>query len=306
MPTKFIPPQAIKWVDQRALADHWDRLAAGRPFPEFTELKSEPGTYDPNQFVVWNVEGQGRQRKFRVLYQGENVAKVFNSNWMGETMDQVVPMSLRRFTMKATKECVASGCIIYTIVSTIDASGHRVDCEGLLLPFGRNGSVEQILTSLRLKSIQGRVQRKKILGNFQSQTDVLFSGKMKSGFVETNPASMILAIDANEIAPGADSEPNTRLRVSKTDEGLSKRANAAVGENRRAPRRAVLRAGRISFADEGMTCTVRNISAIGASIGGANLNGIPDNFTLVLEMESTARLCTVVWRNKTQIGVRFS
>jgi hypothetical protein len=306
MPNKFISPQAIKWVDQRALASHWDRLAAGRPFPEFTELKSEPGTYDPNQFVVWNVEGQGRQRKFRVLYQGENVAKVFNSDWTGETMDQVVPMSLRRFTVQATKECVASGCLIYTIVSTIDANGHRVDCEGLLLPFGRNGSVEQILTSLRLKSIQGRVQRKKILGNFQIQTDVLFSGKMKSGFVKTNPASMILAIDANESAPGADSEPNTRLRVSKTDRDLSERANAAVGENRRAPRRNVLRAGRISFADESMTCTVRNISAIGASIGGANLNGTPDTFTLVLEMESRARLCTVVWRNKTQIGVRFS
>ncbi len=304
MPTKFIPPQAIKWVDQHALANHWDRLAAGRPFPEFTELKSEPGTYDPNQFVVWNVEGQGHQRKFRVLYQGENVAKVFNSDWTGETMDHVVPMSLRRFTIQATKECVASGCLIYSIVSTIDTNGHRVDCEGLLLPFGRNGSVEQILTSLRLKSIQGRVQHKTILGNFQCQTDVLFSGKIKSGFVKTNPASM--ASDAHEIAPGASSEPNTRLRASKTDRYLSERANAAAGENRRAPRRNILRAGRIRFADESRTCTVRNISATGASIEGANLNGTPDTFTLVLEMESTARLCAVVWRNKTQIGVRFS
>jgi hypothetical protein len=306
MPTKLISPQAIKWVDQRALANKWDRLAAGRRFPAFTELKSEPGVYDPNQFVVWNVEGQGRQRKFRVLYQGENVAKVFNSDWMGKTMDQVVPMSLRRFTMQAAKECVASGCLIYTIVSTIDTDGHRVDCEGLLLPFGRNGSVEQVLTSLRLKSTQGRVQRKKILGNFQIQTDVLFSGKIKSGVVRTNPASMVLTVDANEIASGADSEPNTRLRISKTDQGLSKRANAAVGENRRVPRRNVLRAGRISFADESMTCTVRNVSAKGASIEGANLSGTPDAFTLVLEMESTARLCTVVWRRKTQIGVRFS
>ena len=33
---------------------------------------------------------------FRALYQGENVAEVFNSAWAGKTMDQVVPMSLRR------------------------------------------------------------------------------------------------------------------------------------------------------------------------------------------------------------------
>ena len=306
MPYKLISPQAIRWISQRALADYWDRLAAGRPFPAFTELKSEPGMYDPKQFVVWNVEGQGRQQKFRALYQSENVAEVFNSSWFGKTMNEVVPISLRRFTMEAAKECVTSGCLVYTIVSTIDTNGHRVDCEGLLLPFGRNGLVEQILTSLRLKSIQGRVQRKKILGNFQIRTDVLFSGKIKSSVVGTNQASMALAIDANEITSETDSEPNTLLRVSKTDQGLSKRANAAVGENRRAPRRNVLRAGRISFADESMTCTVRNLSATGASIEGANLNSTPDAFTLVLEMESIARLCTVVWRKNTRIGVRFS
>ena len=306
MPNEFISSQAIKWAEQRALANHWDLLAAGRRFPEFTELKSEPGTFDPNQFVVWNVEGQGRQRKFRVLYQGENVAKVFNSDWMGRTMEQVVPMSLRRFTLRATKECAASGCLIYSIVSTIDTNGHRVDCEGLLLPFGRNGSVEQILTSLRLKSAQGAVQRKKILDNFKIQTDVILSGRIKFGIVKKSPASTVVKIGADEIAPGADAEPNTRLRVSKTGRVLSERGDAAVGENRRTPRRNVLRAGRISFADESRTCTVRNISATGASIAGANLNGTPDTFTLVLEMESTARRCTVVWRNKTQIGVRFS
>lgn len=293
---------AIKWVSQRALADYWDRLAAGRPFPAFTELKSEPGMYDPKQFVVWHVEGRGRLQKFRALYQSENVAEVFNSNWLGKTMDEVVPMSLRRFTLEAARECVASGCLVYTIVSTIDPDGHRVDCEGLLLPFGRDGLVEQILTSLRLKSIQGRVQRKKILGNFKIQTDVLFSGKIKSSVVETSPASMVLAIDANQIASGADSEPNTRLRVSKTDQYPS---NVTVGKNRSAPRRNILRAGRISFADESLTCTVRNISATGASIEGTNLNGTPDAFTLVLEMESITRPCTVVWRKKTRIGVRF-
>jgi hypothetical protein len=120
-------------------------------------------------------------------------------------------------------------------------------------------------------------------------------------------ASIILPIDANEIARGASSEPITRLRISRTDrDHLSERANAAVGENRRASRRNVLRAGRISVADESMTCTVRNISATGASIEGPNLNGTPNTFTLILEMESTARLCTVVWRNKAQVGVRFS
>jgi hypothetical protein len=247
--------------------------------------------HDPKQLVVWNIEGEGRHLKFRALYQGENVAEVFSSAWAGKTMDQVVPMSLRGIAIEAAKECVTSGCVIYTIVSTIDGNDHRVDCERLLLPFGRDGSkVEQLLGSLQLISVPGGVRRNKILNNFQMQADLLVSARIKSGFTKKDPASTIPAIDVHEIASGTA--------------GCGQAATA-TGENRRAARRNILRAGRISFAKESMTCTVRNISATGAAIEGANLNRAPDAFTLVLEMESAARPCTVVWRRNAQIGVRF-
>ena len=95
-------------------------------------------------------------------------------------------MSLRRVTLEAARECATSGCLIYTLVSTIDTNENRVDCERLLLPFGRDGSkVEQILASLQLISVPGEIRRKKILNNFQIQADVLSSGKIKSGFTKT-------------------------------------------------------------------------------------------------------------------------
>jgi hypothetical protein len=75
----------------------------------------------------------------------------------------------------------------YIIVSTIDANDHRVDCERLLVPFGSDGSkVEQILASLQLTSVPGRIQRTKILNNFQMQADLLLSGKIRSGFSKSN------------------------------------------------------------------------------------------------------------------------
>ena len=279
---KFATPEAIKSVTQRALASYWDQLAAGRAFPTFTEFKPEASSHDPKQLVVWNIEGAGRLLKFRALYQGENVAEVFNSSWAGKTMEQVVPMSLRRITLDAAKECAASGCLIYAIFSTVDANDQRIDCERLLLPFGRDGKVEQLLGSLQLKSTQGVVRRTKVLGDFQLQADVLFSGKIASGFTKANPA------------PTARDTPATL------------RAGGGVGEHRRIPRRNTMRAARISFDRESMTCTVRNISATGASIEGANLARTPDHFVLVMEMESAARSCKVVWRANTRIGVQFS
>src|ERR1700737_822473 len=251
---EFATPEAIKSVTQRALASSWDQLAAGRAFPAFTEFKPEASSHDPKQLVVWNIEGAGRLLKFRALYQGENVAEVFNSSWAGKTMEQVVPMSLRRITLDAAMECAASGCLVYTIVSTIDSNDRRVDCERLLLPFGRDGSkVEQILGSLQLVGIPGEVRRNKILNNFQMQADLLFSGKIKSGFTKTNPASTIPAIDVHEIASGTHPESNEPLRVSKSAPTASGQAGVATGESRRAARRNILRAARISFAKESMT-----------------------------------------------------
>ena len=179
---KFAAPEVIKSVTQRALASYWGRLAGGRAFPAFTEFEPDATGHDPKQLVVWNIEGAGRLQKFRALYQGDNVAEVFNSNWAGKTMEQVVPMSLRRITLDAAKECAASGCLIYAIFSTVDANDQRIDCERLLLPFGRDGKVEQLLGSLQLKGSQGGVRRTKVLADFQLQAEVLFSGKIASGF----------------------------------------------------------------------------------------------------------------------------
>ena len=272
---KLAQLEAIKSASQRALAAYWDRLATGRRFPAFTDLKPDPDIYDPKQLVVWDVEGEGRDLKFRALYQGDHVAEVFNSAWAGKTMEQVVPMALRRLTLDAAQECAASGCLVYSVFSTIDSHEQRVNCERLLMPFGRDDEkVEQILASLQLTSIRGGVRRKKILGSFVLQADVLFSGKIPSGFGSTVGS------------------------VSQSIPGSGR-------EYRKAGRRDILRAARINFGRQSLTCAVRNISATGAAIEG-NLAGAPEKFMLVLEMESTARRCTVVWRKKTQIGVRFS
>ncbi len=293
MPFEITSLWLVKSVSQRALAAYWGRLAAGRRFPAFTEFLLESGLHDPKQLVVWNIEGEGRQQKLRALYQGENVAEVFNSAWAGRTMDDVVPMPLRRVTLDAAKECAASGCLIYTIVSTFDANDRRVECERLLLPFGRDDSkVEQILASLQLVSAQGGVLRRNILNHFQMQADLIFSGKIKSEFAGTNPSPSIPTIDDHEITSGTVLKQEEPRHDSKLAPALRNPADATVGEIRRAPRRKVLKAAKINFGKESMTCTVRNLSATGAAIQGAG-------------MELAARPCKVVWRKGTQIGVRF-
>ncbi len=293
MASTLVSLNPIKSDTQRALASYWDRLAAGRAFPALAEFKPGPDLCDSSELVLWNLEGEGGQLKFRAMYQGEHVAQLYNAAWSGKTMSQVIPMSLRRLALAAAQECTTSGCLVYSIISTLGSQEQRVDCERLLLPFGRGSKVEQILTSLQLKSAQA-FRREKILNHFKIQADVLFSCRIKSGFTGT----------AVESPDTAATQPEKR-RGSKSVPALARPESGGGREKRRAPRRNVMRSGRIKFGAESRTCTVRNISATGASIQGANLADIPDAFTLVLEMETAERRCSVAWRKKAQIGIRF-
>lgn len=275
MPFRFASVHTVRSESQRALAHYWDRLAAGRAFPAFTEFRPDPAIHDPKQLVVWNIEGEGRLRKFRALYQGENVADAFNTAWAGKTMQEVVPMSLRRPALDAAKECAGSGCMVYMVLSTWDSWGNRIDCERLLLPFGNNGKVEQLLGSLQLTSVPNAARRQKVLGHFEIHTEILKSVRIKSGF--------------------------TQPRTGET----AAEAGGPSANKRRAARRNVRHAARISFARQSVTCMVRDISATGASIEARNLAVIPDQFRMRIEMESAERRCAVVWRKPTRIGVAF-
>lgn len=274
MTFRFVSEQTIRSPSQRALARHWDQLCAGRGLPAFTDLKPDPAMHDPKQLVVWNIEGHGRLQKFRALYQGENVADAFNTAWAGKTMEQVVPMSLRRIALDAARESASTGCPVYMVISTWDAYDNKVDCERLLLPFGRAGKVEQLLGSLQLTNVPNSARRKRAVGHFEIHTEVLVSGRLKPGF--TRPA---VEAAAGKGAPSAD--------------------------NRKSARRNVWRAARISFLRRSMTCMVRDVSATGASIEASDLSAIPDIFKMRMEMESAERRCAVVWRKKTRLGIEF-
>jgi len=175
--------RSIKSISQHALTRYWNRLAGDRSFPSIEEFDPGPRLHDPKQLVKWTIEDAFGQRRFRALYQGTNVAEVFNASWVGRTMDEVVPVPLKSMSIDGVNECAASGCAIYTVFATFDANGHRVDCERLLLPLGEGSTVHQIVASLQLVSINGEFERKSVLSKFETLSQVVFAGRIRSGSI---------------------------------------------------------------------------------------------------------------------------
>jgi hypothetical protein len=180
---------SIRSKSQRGLAAYWARLALTKQgLPPFDLFAPGPGVHDPKHVAVWKVETNGGQLDFRALYRGSFIDEAVKDDWVGKTLAEVAPPTLRTPIIKASEHCASSGCAIYTVLRTYDGAGSPVDLERLLLPFGQNGRVRVIVASLQLVSLEGDIERRKAVESFEVQTDVVLSFRISAAsFKEARP-----------------------------------------------------------------------------------------------------------------------
>ena len=77
-------------------------------------------------------------------------------------------------------------------------------------------------------------------------------------------------------------------------------------ERRAKPRQRVFKAGTIEFDGNGVDCTIRNISPIGAALDVASPVGIPHEIMLNIPSRHERQNCHIVWRKGKRIGVVFA
>lgn len=80
-----------------------------------------------------------------------------------------------------------------------------------------------------------------------------------------------------------------------------------MDEHRRAARRRALKGAQIIFNDGAsvIDCVVRDVSETGAKLKIPSPLGVPDTFTLSVQVDDIRYKCRVAWRRATEIGVSF-
>ncbi|MGY4461897.1 PilZ domain-containing protein [Bradyrhizobium sp. LB13.1] len=76
-------------------------------------------------------------------------------------------------------------------------------------------------------------------------------------------------------------------------------------EKRAAQRYRVFKGGAITFENNGIACTVRNMSANGAAIDLDAAVTLPQSFTLAIARDNFVRNCRTIWRSDRRIGLAF-
>lgn len=283
---------SVKSNNQRELLALWQRASTGKLFPEITEFA--PPVREISQLLLWGVEHDGTTRRYRMRKQGARLTETVATDFTGRLLDEVAPPLLRPFVLESADECVEARCAVYAIITTIDANAHVVECERLLLPFGRDGVVEYFLAALQLISYQGTVDRTTVADEFRARCEVTFAGVIPAN--ARDGAAIVLPPRAAAMPP----QPGAAEQKPALDETAGKPA-----DKRRSTRRVVRKTGRINARGVSEICTVRDISASGAALDVADAAKVPDRFTLVMEMESAGHTCAVIWRKERQIGVAF-
>jgi hypothetical protein len=171
----IVPVHAVKSISQRNLAVHWQSLHAKLGMPRFADFSPGNRAHDPRQMLVWTVDEQNGERRYRHLYGGSYVFEAFGP----DATVASVPERLRAPFEAGLDACVTSASIIYMSIATSDPSGCRIECERLLLPFRSDGeAVSHILASLQLVSPEGCFERQTIVRQYEREADVTFCGRI--------------------------------------------------------------------------------------------------------------------------------
>ena len=153
--------------------------------PSFDGFEISSRIHDPKQLAAWKVETSNDGTVFRALYRGRLLDEAFKDGWSGKTLAEVTPPSLQVAIISASEHCANTGNAVFTILRTYDSAGYAIDLERLLLPFGNDGRVDLILASLQLISLQGTVDRRNVVDNFEAQYEGVLAVSIAAGSMIT-------------------------------------------------------------------------------------------------------------------------
>lgn len=89
-----------------------------------------------------------------------------------------------QYALDIANECAESGCAVFSIISTADVDGNRIDCERLLLPFGNGVEIDQIVASMQLISLRGNFEPRTVINDYHMASRVELAGRISAGFAK--------------------------------------------------------------------------------------------------------------------------
>ena len=171
-PFQSANPSVVKSIRQRELLNTWLRaLRKPKPLPSLLDFK--PARIDDDELadmMSFNVEGDGEAARYVITHEGARLTATYGNDHVDPSKrtnrylhDAIGPDRYAR-VVPSYIACIALKRPTYSVSMVRDPDGKDVSYERLLLPFGPNERVEQIVGSYKAISIDGSFKVDNLMG----------------------------------------------------------------------------------------------------------------------------------------------
>lgn len=150
-------PSVVRSIRQRDFLNHWLRLYARSgsipPIATFTPDRIEDEQPD---LMYYDIRRENGELRYHATYSGIRLIESYGFSATGNDLQDMLHPTVWQYVQPIYDGCIESALPIYSAFTVIDIAGQQVAYERLLLPFGSNGHVQQMLASIKSISMEGR------------------------------------------------------------------------------------------------------------------------------------------------------
>ncbi|OQW56021.1 MAG: hypothetical protein A4S14_10735 [Proteobacteria bacterium SG_bin9] len=152
-----ISPSAVRSVRQQDFLKVWLRL--------YSQTGQLPvlSTFEPSRFdnekpelMIYDVVHKDSDIRYPATFAGDRLIEAYGFSAVGHDLQDILSPMVWKHVEPLYDTCVTRGMPVYSAFTVTDLAGSAVTYERLLLPFGENGVVQQMMASIKSISEDGR------------------------------------------------------------------------------------------------------------------------------------------------------
>jgi hypothetical protein len=140
----------VKSIKQRDLLYTWLRIQnRSGGLPQIEDFQPARFEDELPELMFYDVVRESQTPRFLVVKEGARLVSSFGFSGKGKFLEDMIDSKLWVFTKPIYLECVERRMPVYSAFTVHDLEGRPVLYERLLLPFGNEGGVGQMIASLK-------------------------------------------------------------------------------------------------------------------------------------------------------------
>ena len=164
-------PSVVRSIKQRELLNTWlHAFGKHRALPAVADYQPDRIDDELPDMMGFDVEGEGGDTRFLITQEGSRLAATYGSEHIAPDkrtnryLDDAIGPARYARVVPSYRICLMRKRPTYSVAMVQDPDGKDVLYERLLLPFGSDGRVEQIIGSYKAISIEGGFKITNLMG----------------------------------------------------------------------------------------------------------------------------------------------